>query len=169
MSANLEANLFDVLLDAWDRNHRILVHLLRAVPKEDLGARAVDGGPTVAQLFTHVHSVRLVFIEENVPGFPVQVPEVEWDDERDPVRIEAMLNDSAKAVREAVEHCVREGREMKRHYDHPILFLQMMIWHEGYHHGQIKLALKVAGRPLANEKVGGGTWGVWMRKTKQAS
>ena len=29
-----------------------------------------------------------------------------------------------------------------------ILLLQHMLWHEGYHHGQIKLALKVAGRPM---------------------
>jgi uncharacterized damage-inducible protein DinB len=39
-----------------------------------------------------------------------------------------------------------------------------MLWHEGYHHGQIKLALKVTGRPIPNEEVGPGTWGVWMRK-----
>ena len=75
-----------------------------------------------------------------------------------------MLNDSAKAVREAVKSSVESGREMNVHYDHPILLLQHMIWHEGYHHGQIKLALKLAGHPLDNEKVGPGTWGVWMRK-----
>jgi hypothetical protein len=34
------------------------------------------------------------------------------------------------------------NQDMERHYDHPILFLQHMIWHEGYHHGQMKLALK---------------------------
>ena len=46
----------------------------------------------------------------------------------------------------------------------PILMLQHMVWHEGYHHGQIKLALKVAGRPLTDTRVGRGTWGIWMRK-----
>ena len=35
---------------------------------------------------------------------------------------------------------------MDLHYDHPILFLQHMLCHEGYHHGQIKRALKLAGR-----------------------
>jgi hypothetical protein len=30
------------------------------------------------------------------------------------------------------------------HYDHPILLLQHMLWHEGYHHGQISLALTAA-------------------------
>ena len=67
--------------------------------------------------------------------------------ERDRGRIAAMLNDSAKVVRDAVKGRVEAGRGMDLHYDHPILFLQHMIWHEGYHHGQIKLALKLTGRP----------------------
>ena len=60
---------------------------------------------------------------------------------------------------------VVSGREMELHYDHPILLLQHMVWHEGYHHGQIKLALKVAGRPIPDAQAGRVTWGVWMRKT----
>jgi len=74
------------------------------------------------------------------------------------------LNESAKAVRDAVKSRVEAGRDMDLHYDHPILMLQHMIWHEGYHHGQIKLALKMAGRPISDEEAGPVTWGVWMRK-----
>jgi hypothetical protein len=54
---------------------------------------------------------------------------------------------------------------MQLHYNHPILMLQHLIWHEGYHHGQIKLALKLAGRTLQDEQVGPGTWGIWMKKS----
>jgi hypothetical protein len=50
------------------------------------------------------------------------VPEEEWVDERDPGRIAQMLNDSAKAVRDAVKSRVEAGRDMNLHYDHPILF-----------------------------------------------
>lgn len=80
-------------------------------------------------------------------------------------RIAAMLNESAKVVREAVKGRLESGREMDLHYDHPIQLLQHMIWHEGYHHGQIKLALKLAGTPVDDEVVGPLTWGVWMTKT----
>jgi uncharacterized damage-inducible protein DinB len=52
----------------------------------------------------------------------------------------------AKAVRDAVKGRLEAGRDMNLHYDHPILLLQHMLWHEGYHHGQMKLALKVADR-----------------------
>jgi hypothetical protein len=47
---------------------------------------------------------------------------------------------NVKPVRDAVKNRVEAGREMDLHYGHPILLLQYMIWHEGYHHGQIKLA-----------------------------
>jgi uncharacterized damage-inducible protein DinB len=46
-----------------------------------------------------------------------------------------------------------------------MLLLQHMLWHEGYHHGQMRLAIKVAGRrPMTDEEAGPVTWGVWMRK-----
>jgi len=54
---------------------------------------------------------------------------------------------------------------MDQHYDHPILLIQHMIWHEGYHHGQIKLALKLAGQPFDDEAIGSVTWDVWMART----
>ena len=156
--------LLETLLNSWDRNNTILVNLLRALPEGGLEARAMEGSPSVAELFAHIHYVRLVFVHEDAPEFARDVPEEEWADERDTGRIAEMLNESAKAVRDAVQDRVLTGREMNLHYDHPILLLQHMIWHEGYHHGQIKLALKAAGRPLTNKEAGPVTWRVWMRK-----
>jgi len=124
----------------------------------------MDGSPSVAQLFTHIHYVRLVFVLEDAPEFARRLPEEEWMVEPDRDRIAQMLNDSAKAVRDAVKSRVEAGRAMNLHYDHPILLLQHLLWHEGYHHGQIKLALKLAGRPITNEEAGPVTWRVWMRK-----
>ena len=163
--SDADERLLEVLLDSWDRNNTILVNLLRALPEGALEARAAPGGPTVAQYFTHVHFVRLVFVEEDAPELAPVVPTTEWDDERDPDRIARMLMESAAVVRDAVRSRMRTRREMDMHYDHPILLLQHMIWHEGYHHGQIKLALKAAGRPLSDDDAGPVTWGIWMDKT----
>ena len=161
-----DQSLLDALLDSWDRNNAVLVNLLRALPPDGLGVRAAPGSPTVGRLLTHVHFVRLVFLTEDAPEFARPLPEHEWVDERDPDRIAAMLDDSARAVRDAVRGRVEAGRAMDLHYDHPILLLQHMVWHEGYHHGQIKLALKAAGRPLDDEVAGPVTWDVWMRKSR---
>jgi len=164
MSSTLDQSLLEALLDSWDRNNTILLNLLRALPEGGLEARVMGGSPSVAELFTHIHYVRLVFISEDAPEFATDLPEEEWMDERDPDRLTQMLNDSAKTVRDAVKSRVERGQDMNLHYDHPILLLQHMIWHEGYHHGQIKLALKATGRPLTDQEAGRVTWGVWMRK-----
>src|SRR5436309_3782482 len=156
--------LLEALLDSWDRNNTILVNLLRALPEGGLEVRAMEGSPSIAELFTHIHYVRLVFVLEDAPEFARDMPKEEWAAERDPGRITQMLNDSAKAVRDAVRSRVETGRGMDLHYDHPILLLQHMLWHEGYHHGQIKLALKLAGIPITDEEAGPVTWGVWMHK-----
>jgi len=156
--------LLEDLLDSWDRNNIILVNLLRVLPVGGLDARPMEGSPSVAEMFTHIHYVRLVFVQEDAPEFAQDVPEKEWLAERDADRIAQMLDDSAKVVRDAVKGRWEAGQEMNLHYDNPILLLQHMLWHEGYHHGQIKLALKLAGMPIANSEAGPVTWRVWMRK-----
>jgi uncharacterized damage-inducible protein DinB len=159
-----EQRLLEALLDSWDRNNIILLNLLRIVPDGGLDVRAMAGGPSVAELFTHIHYVRLVFVFEDAPEFARDLPDTEWAYERDRDRIAQMLNESAKAVRDAVQNRIETGQAMNLHYDHPVLLLQHMLWHEGYHHGQIKLALKLAGRPITDEEAGPLTWDVWMRK-----
>jgi uncharacterized damage-inducible protein DinB len=168
MSGESDQRLLEALLDSWDRNNTILVNLLRAIPEGGLEVRPMEGSPSVAELFTHIRYVRLIFVSEDAPEFAGDLPEEEWVAEHSPDRIAQMLNDSAKALRDAVKSRVESSREMNLHYDHPILLLQHMIWHEGYHHGQIKLALKLTDRPITDEEAGPVTWGVWMRKSERS-
>ena len=169
MTDSLGRPLLEALLDSWDRNNTIVLNLLNALPEGGLEATATQGGPSVAALFGHIHYVRLAFVFEDAHEFAKEVPQEEWAVEHDTRRLSQMLNDSAKAVRDAVKSRVQSGGEMNLHYDHPILLLQHMIWHEGYHHGQIKLALKIAGRPIDDEQAGPLTWGIWMRKRQDRS
>jgi uncharacterized damage-inducible protein DinB len=162
MSGIHDRPLLDALLDSWDRNNTILVNLLRALPEGALEDRALDDSPSIGQMFMHVHYVRLVFVAEDAPEAGPEMPEGEWRRERDRDRIAQMLDESAGVVRDAVEGRLETGRAMDVHYDHPILMLQHMLWHEGYHHGQIKLALKRAGRPFDDEEIGPLTWDVWL-------
>lgn len=157
-------SLLDALLDSWRRNNTILVNLLRALPEDTMELSAVDGSPTVRGLFMHMHYCRMVFVHECTPELGVTVPQGEWRGERDRERIVAMLNQSAEAVRDAFVTRLQSGRPMDTHYDHPILLLQHFVWHEGYHHGQIKVALKRAGRAFDDEEIGRVTWDVWMEK-----
>ena len=160
-----DKQLLEALLDSWERNNRILVNLLRSIPEDRLSTRPMDGSPSIAELFTHIHYVRLVFVEEDVPELAEPVPNQEWHSEANPDKMANLLDMSADTVRRAVKSRLEAGRQMELHYDHPLLMLQHMIWHEGYHHGQIKLALKMAGHPLNDRDIGPLTWGVWMDRS----
>jgi uncharacterized damage-inducible protein DinB len=160
------STLLEPLLDSWDRNNTITTNLLRAIPDGTMDLKVTDTSPSIAQLFMHMHYVRVVFVAEDAPEIRVDVPKGEWTAEHNRDRLAGMLNDSATAVRDAVRARLDSGRAMDRHYDHPILMLQHLIWHEGYHQGQIKLALKIAGRGFDDEEIGPLTWDVWMEKTK---
>jgi uncharacterized damage-inducible protein DinB len=155
--------LLDALLDSWERNNTITVNLLRAIPDEAMDFTPADGSPSIARLFSHMDYVRLIFVFEDAPEFAAEKPK--WTAVRDRDELARMLNASATAVRDAVKNRIETGGEMIRHYDHPLLMLQHLIWHEGYHHGQIKLTLKMAGRTLEDETIGPLTWSVWMKKT----
>ena len=159
--------LLEALLDSWDRNNAIMLNLLRTVADGGLEVKAIESSPSVAQQFMHIHHERLISVFEEAPEFAIAVPKEEWMIEQDRDRIAQMLNESAQAVRDAVRGRVLAGRDMELNYDHPILLLQLLLWHEGYHHGQIKLALKLAGHPITNDEAGPLTWDVWRRKSRQ--
>jgi uncharacterized damage-inducible protein DinB len=156
--------LLDALLTSWDRNNTILVNLVRSLPEGGLEARAMEGSPSVSAMFTHIHHERMVSVFEEAPEFAGKVPVSEWEAERDVDRIAQILNESAKRVQDAVQSRVETGRQMDLNYDHPILLIQLLIFHEGYHHGQMKLALKSAGRTIADDQAGPITWDIWRRK-----
>lgn len=160
-------DLLSALLDAWQRNNTILVNLLLALPESALELRPSPTSPTISGYFLHMHYCRLVFVEEDAPEVATPVPDGEWRSERNRGTIVQWLNESANTVHAAVVSRLRSGRAMDTHYDHPLLLLQHMIWHEGYHHGQIKLALKLTGQPFDDEAIGPSTWDVWMKKSSK--
>jgi uncharacterized damage-inducible protein DinB len=165
MSNTSNDTILDIILDSWDRNNRIVVNLLRAIPSPGTQARVMPSSPSVGEMFVHMLYVRLIFLSEDIPESNYPLPPREWFYNGDVDKLATELDRSARVVRSAVKSQIESGKEMKLHYDHPLYYLQHMIWHEGYHHGQIKLALKLAGHPFDDEEIGPITWEVWMDKT----
>lgn len=158
------AELLTAVLSGWDRHNEVLVNLLQAIPAEALGARVMEGSPTVASMFSHMHHERLCSVLENVPESGAPKPEGEWRDERDIERLAGQLNASAKWVRDAVARRVDDGRALDQDFAHPVHMIQFLIFHEGYHHGQIKLALKMSGSPMSDDVAGPLTWHRWRAR-----
>jgi len=105
-------DLLEIILESWDRNNRILVNLLGALPPGGLEARAMPDSPSVGEMFAHIHYVRLVFLSEDAPQFPVEVPSQEWTSEKNADHMAEELDRSAKAVRDTLERLIRSGGEM---------------------------------------------------------
>lgn len=164
MARTSSPTLLDALLASWDRHNRVLLNLLRALPMGGLAAKATESSPSVSEMLTHMHHERMVSVSEEAPELCPRVPDAEWMFEPDPDRIAQMLEESARTVRDAVESRTKAGRDLDWSFAHPIGLIQFLIFHESYHHGQIKLALKVAGCPLADDVVGPLIWDVWRAK-----
>jgi uncharacterized damage-inducible protein DinB len=58
MSNTTADRLLGDLLDSWDRNNTILVNLLRILPECAFDVRVMQGSPSVAEMFTHMHTVK---------------------------------------------------------------------------------------------------------------
>lgn len=159
-----EQAVLEALLDSWERSNTALVNLLQAIPEGGLDDRAMPGSPTVGQMFAHMHHERMVSVLENAPECAGPVPKQEWAAEPDPRKIARMMNESWACVRDAVKGRVDAGRALDRDFVHPVQLVQFLIFHEGYHHGQIKLALKAAGHPMPDDDAGPLVWDVWRAR-----
>ena len=78
--------MLEAMLDSWERNNTILINLLRVLPEGGLEVRVMQGSPSVAELFAHIHYVRLIFVSEDAPEFASELPQQEWAAEVDIAR-----------------------------------------------------------------------------------
>ncbi|MCX7784350.1 MAG: DinB family protein [Meiothermus sp.] len=166
--------VLEALLESYGRNNTILLNLLQALPEGGLEARALEGSPTIAEQYSHIQQARLFWLNQVAPEFATGVTQLfhkdgeDWLAERDPARIEQALNQGVRAVGEAVQDRLHTGQAMRGEhasYDHPILLLQHLLWHEGYHVGQIKLALKAFGYVMPEEMEEKAIWSQWRTET----
>ena len=162
-------SLLSAVLDSWQRNNRIVRNVLNVLPEDGLTYVAMEGSPSVAELFYHIHDVRYFFVSQTAPEFSQNIPEFfKAEVTHDIHRITTMLNQSASAVHDAVKSRLESGQDLAGknvRYDHPVLLLQHMLWHEGYHVGQMKIALKRSGFVLNDEQEMTGIWNVWRHES----
>jgi len=164
MTGSADAGVLDAVFDGWERHNRALINLIQAIPEGGLAARAMPTSPTVDAMCTHIHHERMVSVLENAPECAGEVPEAEWAPETDVGRIAAMLDASCERVRDAVRTRIAAGRAFDLDFDHPVQLVLFLIFHEAYHHGQIKLALKAVGATVSEDVIGTGVWDVWRAR-----
>jgi uncharacterized damage-inducible protein DinB len=158
------SSLLDAILEAWDRHQATVLGLLSVIPPDGLTARVMPGSPTVAAMFAHLHYERMCSLKENTPECAGAIPDTQWNADADGTSLRLMLADSGQRLRRAVQARIEADRPLDQDFPHPLTLLQFLVFHESYHHGQIKLALKAAGMALDDEVVGPVSWDVWRAR-----
>lgn len=158
----------EALLESWVRQCRIIDNLASAVTPELLDAKPDPDGWTLGFHLCHLHSVRRYWhmnaagLEAPVgPSLFTVVSDEEWVPSSDPAAIRARLAESAELVRSWVADRLADGSQSVGNYDHPVLYLQHMVWHEGWHAGLIVLGLRLAGHEPTEEWECANIWDLW--------
>lgn len=162
-------DLTEALLDSWDRQCRIVDAVASLVDEETRHARPSPGSWPLDFQLAHMHKVRLYFLSNVAPDIAAKLGDSFVDGWETPIedlkKIKSLLRDSAKAVREAVKAGLSKGVGQMGWYDNPVLFLQHMVWHEGWHVGMIFLALRLAGKEPPQEWEEAKVWDEWRTET----
>lgn len=160
--------LMDVLLESWDRQGQVLDNVAGLVTEELKDKRPDPDGMPIYEQFAHIHNTRRFWLSKTSPGHLegygrsyIQVSEDDWQPIQVISELRGLLKSSGQAVRDATQKALDAGVTQFGGYDHPALFLQHMLWHEGYHFALILLALRLAGAELSEEWEERNVWGLW--------
>lgn len=153
------------LLDSWDRQCRIVKAVASKVDESNRHVKPSEDGMPLDQQLAHMHGVRRFFLRNVDPDRAATVASAVKDDQGTPLddldKIKALLDESGKAVRDSVEAALSQGTEQFGWYDNPVLYVQHMVWHEGWHVGLIFLALRLNGQEPPEEWEEPNVWGEW--------
>jgi uncharacterized damage-inducible protein DinB len=160
------------LLESWDRQCEIVNSVATLINEENRHIKpSADGWPLDRHL-AHMHGVRRFFLSQVAPEHAAGLISASADDQGTPLAdldaIKACLVASGKAVRAAVAESIEKGVPMAGSnvvYDTPVLFLQHMVWHDGWHVGLIFLALRLNGQEPPEEWEDPNVWGRWRTES----
>ena len=147
----------DPLVETWEINSRINIFLLKALKPDDLSVTPAGKGRTVADLLSHVHNVRLMWLKSSEPDLLEGLVKVEAGSSPSLAVLERSLAESGEAIARLIANAVVSGGRIKGFKPHATAFVGYLISHESHHRGQVAAGLRSAGRPL-DKKTSYGLW-----------
>lgn len=166
-------NLTEALLDSWDRQCKIVDNVATLIDEANRHvAPSEDGWPLDKQM-AHMHRVRKFFLSQVAPKHAADLGDSYADDIGTPIddleTIKANLKASGAAVRAAVSDALEKGVSPmvgeNVTYDNPVLLMQHMVWHDGWHVGLIFLGLRLNGQEPPEEWDEPYVWGLWRTES----
>ena len=162
-------NVTDALLESWDRQCRIVEAVTSLINDSNRHAKPSEDGMALDGQLAHMHNTRKFFLKQVAPELAAPLGRSYSDDQGTPIADLDELKKMLKASGEAVGAAVRKGIEsgngpmVSEHvtYDNPVLLMQHMVWHDGWHVGLIFLALRLNGEEPPEEWEEPNVWGQW--------
>ena len=164
--------LKEQLLDSWDRQCRIVDAVASLIDEDNRHVKPSEDGWPLDRQLAHMHGVRRFFLSQVAPAHGAGLASASADDQGTPMAdldaIKACLKASGQAVRDAVAAGLETGGPMASAnivYDNPVVLLQHMVWHDGWHVGLIFLALRLNGQDPPEEWEEPNVWGLWRTES----
>ena len=149
----------NIILESWDRQCKILDNMTQMLNPELMASKPSENGWTIFEHFAHILSCRKFWIGELHPRYAEGLTKL--DGTEGLVELRSELSHSSQRVHEAVRELSMSDSEPGAVYEHPLFFLQHMLWHEGYHFGLIMLALRKAGHEPSETWEEENVWSLW--------
>lgn len=160
-----------MLLDSWDRQCSILDSVASIVTEENRQFKPSEDGWSIDRQLAHCHNVRIFWASQVAPNLG-EIERFGVDDAGEILasleEVRSALAKSADIVRTVVADGLTAGNPLVGEnvtYDNPVLLLQHMIWHEGWHVGLIFLALRLNGQEPQEEWEEPNVWGRWRTES----
>ncbi len=154
MSDVTRDSLIADLVGAWHTNEKVNEYLIDHVDDVAFTAKPPGGkGRTIAAIFAHMHSVRLMWLK--AAGKGIELPEAAAADVTK-AQAKQALGASAKAVEEMLRRSLEAGK-VPGFPPNAASFLAYLLVHDAHHRGQIAMLARLSGNPLP-AGVGFGLW-----------
>lgn len=148
----------DQLLDTWTINHRMNLLVINNTTDEGMQKTLSSrGGRSIFQQWTHVHQVRLKWLEVCARDILAKQSALDKDMPYDKKKLINHLDNSAMAIAELFSRSWDDGGKVKGFKRGVIPLLGYFISHESHHRGNILLTLKQCGEKLPDTT----KWGLW--------
>ncbi|MEZ0327312.1 MAG: DinB family protein [Fimbriimonas sp.] len=158
-------NVTEALLESWDRQCRIVTAVASRIDESNRRVKPSEDGWPLDHQLAHIHLVRRFWLSRIDPQRADALGESFVDGWTTPITdlatIKQLLEDSGKAIGDAMREAIANETGAIGGYDHPVIFLQHMVWHEGWHVGLIFLGLRLAGQEPPEEWEEEHVWGEW--------
>lgn len=145
------------LVETWNIHNRIHLYELAALNDDALASVSLSKGRSVAQIFAHLHNVRLDWLSASAPELLAGLDKIDKENAHDKSLLQNSLTASGETIAQWIETCIARGGKVKGFKPHVTAFVGYMISHESYHRGEIGIILSQSGHPL-DKKIAFGMW-----------